>query len=280
VEAPPPLWRRAWIHAVGREFGPAIVLVLALPLLVAAWVASPASPWALHRADARVAAGDLDGAVEGYEQVRRWSALTDQRREATWRAASLSAGATAEPRRARRLYRAFLKDWPEDPRIASARVSLARLEWVDFGRPHRAARQFAWATRAAPESPEAAEWLHRSGEAWLEAGRVDQARAAWRRLVDDYPDEAAGAQLALARLALQEGRIERAFEDFQAVAVAVPRGPEATLARLGMSMALEQLGDLEAALAELDEVADELPHGVWQQRRERLIARRLATTGE
>ena len=191
MEAPPPLWRRAWIHAVGREFGPAIVLVLALPLLVAAWVASPASPWALHRADARVAAGDLDGAVEGYEQVRRWSALTDQRREATWRAASLSAGATAEPRRARRLYRAFLKDWPEDPRIASARVSLARLEWVDFGRPHRAARQFAWATRAAPESPEAAEWLHRSGEAWLEAGRGGGGRGARRPLGDQPRTESA-----------------------------------------------------------------------------------------
>jgi hypothetical protein len=46
-----------------------------------------------------------------------------------------------------------------------------------------------------------------------------------------------------------------------------------------MSLCLEQLGDLEAALAELDEVADELPHDVWQERRSRLIERRHKASG-
>ncbi len=273
-------WRRALLRRWARELGPALVPLLGLPLLVLIFAATPASPWALHRADAQLAAGALPQAVDAYQSVARWSVWPGQAREATWRAANLAASSAGEPLVARRLYRQFLKAWPEDPRIARVRLSLARLEQLDFGRPDRAARQYTWAVREAPGAPEAADWLQRAGEAWLQADRPQQARAAWKRLIAEHPDQAPAAYLSLARLDLGMGEVERAYESFQSAAVQRRRGPEATLARLGMSLCLEQLGDLEAALAELDEVAEELPYDVWQQRRERLIERRRKAHGE
>jgi len=263
-----------------RELAPALLPLVGLPLLVVLFAATPASPWALHRADARLGAGDLTGAVDAYQSVARWSAWPGQAREATWRAANLAASGAGEPLQARRLYRTFLKSWPDDPRIAQTRLSLARLEWLDFGRPDRAARQYTWAVRESPDAPEAADWLQRAGDAWLRADRPKQARAAWKRLIAEHPDAAPGAHLSLSRLDLVEGEVERAYDHFQSAAVQRSRGPESTLARLGMSLCLEQLGDLEAALAELDEVSDELPHDVWKERRERLIERRRKAAGE
>jgi tetratricopeptide (TPR) repeat protein len=257
-----------------------LVPLLGLPILVLIFVATPMSPWALHRADALLATGDLTAAVASYQTVARWSVWPGQSREATWRAASLAGHGAGEPLQARRLYRTFLKAWPEDPRIAQARIALARIEWLDFGQPARAARQYTWAVRAAPSSPQAVDWLQRAGDAWLVAERPDQAKATWRRLIAEHPKDAAGAHLALARLAMNDGETEQAFGHFQAVAVSGNRGPELTLARLGMSLCLEQLGDLEAAVAELDEVSEQLPVQVWQQRRERLIARQRRVSGE
>jgi tetratricopeptide (TPR) repeat protein len=262
-----------------RELAPALLPLVGLPLLVVLFAATPASPWALHRADARLGAGDPTGAIDAYQAVARWSVWPNQAREATWRAASLAASSAGEPLQARRLFRTFLKAWPEDPRIAQARLSLARLEWLDFGRPDRAARQYTWAVREAPDAPLAADWLQRAGDAWLRADEPKQARASWKRIIAEYPESAPGAHLSLARLDLVAGEVERAYGHFQSAAVQRSRGPESTLARLGMSLCLEQLADLEAALAELDEVADELPHDVWQERRSRLIERRHKASG-
>lgn len=273
-------WRRWFSRQLARELAPGLIPLMGLPAAVLLFTGTPVSPWALHRADAHLAAGDASAAVAAYQQVARWSMWPGQDREATWRAASLAGHGAGEPLVARRLYRTFLKSWPEDPRVATARVALARLEWLDFGRPDRAARQYTWAVRAAPDAPEAAGWLQQAGEAWLASDAPDRAASSWKRVLREYPDAAAGAHLALARLALADSELEQAFEHFQAVAVTPNRGPEGTLARLGMSLCLEQLGDLESALAELDEVSDELPYDVWQQRRDRLIARRLKSTGE
>ncbi len=273
-------WRRVFARQWVRELAPALLPVLGLPLLVLLFAATPASPWALHRADATLGQGDVTGAVDAYQAVARWSVWPGQAREATWRAASLASSSAGEPLQARRLYRSFLKAWPDDPRIAQVRLSLAQLERLDFGRPDRAARQYAWAVREAPDHPQAANWLQRSGESWLQAGKPAQARSTWRRLIADYPEQAAVANLSLARLSLSDGDVERAYEYFQSAAVQRARGPEATLARLGMSLCLEQLGDLEAALAELDEVSEELPYDVWQQRRARLVERRRKSSGE
>ena len=272
--------RRRWSWLLVRELAPAILPLVGIPLLVVFFVASPVSPWALHRADARMATGGVIEAVSAYEQVARRSMWPGHRREATWRAASLANDGQVDPQEARRLYRTFLKSWPDDPRISQARVALARIEWQDFRQPDRAARQYTWAVLASPAAPEASDWLQRAGDAWLAAGRTDQARSAWRRVIADYPTGVLGARLAMARLALFEGDPDRAFEHFQEVAVAQARGTEATLARLGMSLCREQLGDLDAALAELDVVADELPYEVLQQRRERLIERQRKVRGE
>ena len=272
--------RRSSLGPVLRELAPGLIPVLGLPLLVVFYAVTPASPWALHRADAQLGAGDVSGAVDAYRSVARWSVWPGQAREATWRAASLAASTAGEPIEARRLFRTFLKAWPEDPRVAQARLAMARLELLDFGRPDRAARQYTWAVREAPESPQAGDWLQRAGNAWLLADKPKEARAVWKQLIEDYPEDAPGAQLALGRLDLVEGEVERAYEHFQAVAVVRSRGPESTLARLGMSLCLEQLGELEGALAELDEVADELPYDVWQERRGRLIERRRKASGE
>jgi len=116
---------------------------------------------------------------------------------------------------ARGRFQRFLADWPDAPQAAEARAYLVRISdlelekklgeaevYVQLGQPAAAGVVLDTVLAQEKEGRLRPRVLLRRAEVALKANRPDDAKAAWQRLVDEYPDspEAAAARQALARL--------------------------------------------------------------------------------
>ena len=261
--------RRLVAHPQVRELLPPVLVGGLAALLLAVAVAGPWSPLTVRRAEAAVAAGDPDSARALYVQTARWALTDTVRAEALWNAAQISAVELGEPQRAVRLLRQLTELETEGVRAAVALARLAEINDRDLRRPLRAAPAWESAAHAMPSHPRAGEWLLAAADAWSRADREPRAHAALRQVRDHYPEQAADAELRIAE-DLLVADAARAYELYQDVA---NEGSETqvALARFGLSVALERLGDTDAALVELEEAG--LPDDVEQQRRARMEER-------
>jgi len=132
------------------------------------------------------------------------------------------------------------------------------------------AQSYSSAARLSPQDPRAGSWLIRAGENWQKIGDQAAAAGSFSKCIAQYADYSDQARLALANLRLAQGEIDLALEHYQVVSDS-DTDALASIARMGVSVSYERMGQLDAALAELDE--DEDP---WTERRHRIAERRRA----
>lgn len=236
----------------------------------------PWSPLALVWADALSSYDDEDTAASAYRLVAHMGATESIRERAAFRVAMSTAVERDDPQRAIRALSVYARVYPQGPGRGEALARLADLYSSELNAPARAARAWRSATESDPRNPNAPDWLLKAATSLEGVGKDRQARAVRDQVARAYPERAAEAWLASARLLLERGDPTGAFELYQRVATSTYAGELRSLGRLGMSVCLERSDDLEGALVELDEAAEALPEDVWRQRRERVRDRQLA----
>ncbi len=250
--------------------------VLAATVMVFAGIAfwmSPMSPAAIDRTAAQAARGDVEGAVSSYlAQADSWSSQR-ARGEALWRASVLTHVSLSRPTEAADMLEQLIEQYPEHPRVVDAHARIALIQRHHNGDPVRAGVRWVAAASIDPSHPDAGQWMLNAGIALADAGDSDNALRALR-VAKGRPEQAIAANLALGRLHLQRDPAQ-AYSDYDAAFRAGASGEARRLAHLGMATALEYLDRRDAALAELDEVAEDGEvDAALQRRRDRLRARR------
>ncbi len=245
-----------WI-ALPTFAGAGIACLLAAGLWL---VPATGDPLALGRAEAALGLGFADRAARSYAALGRRASPV--RAHALERAAQVHELERNDHRAARRLLLRRLALGGSPAELARIRERLATSFLADR-ELRRAAIQFAAAHDADPEGPRAAALLTRAAELRWANGEAHKARTLWNELMELHPDHAGRAQLGLGEIALGQGRPAAALSPFQKASRSSDPAI-ASAARLGLAACYERLGELDGALAELDQAA--LPYGVWARR--------------
>lgn len=242
------------------RLGLAAVLALSLSALI--W-GSPASPVALWRGDLLAATGRAQSAVEAYDAVARANPFEVVRLRAMECAGNTLAIELGDERAALdRFHRLVVLE--RDPRRQAAVLERIGSLEIQLGDDVEGSRRLREAHDLDPTSPDAVRRLARAATVAAHAGDLDGAQKLWRRLARKHPGQQAVAELGLADVALRQGRTQDALTAFVRAGEHTFDPDVAAAAKFGASVCLERLGDLEEALAELDEA--ELPPHVFEQR--------------
>lgn len=192
---------------------------------------------------------------------------TSKSAEGQWRAAEHALWVDGDVQKARALYESVLIDWPASSIAGEAHAGIALLLEMDKYASPRIAKEYASAARLSPENPNAGDWWITSGNHWQIAGENFAAQVAYEACIARHPSDANRARLALANLQLAQGEIDLALELFQTV-TSSKSSSMTSIARMGISVCYERMGDLDAALAELDDSEEQ-----WSVRRSRMVQR-------
>jgi tetratricopeptide (TPR) repeat protein len=136
-----------------------------------------------------------------------------------------------------------------------------------------AAARFEAAADAATDPVIAGRQRLRAARVLVDDDRYKAAEALFRRVSRDVPALTGEAELGRAELRLREGKVEQALGLFERAAQHTFDPDLASVARLGRTVCLERLGDLESALAELEQ-DDMLPEEIAEERAGQLRSRR------
>lgn len=249
----------------------ATALVL-LPALAGALLIGPWAPWALQRADTLAITGKTERAIAAYERVGTFNLSEEDRAEALYRGAIVAAAEGGQHERAVSLLARLADQHPDFARTPEALARMGALLGNDLGAPARGAAAYLRAVEAAPRDPAAPEWLLEAANLAELAGSRQQAWILRQRAADQFPEMAPRAWSAMARMKLRGGDAAGASALYSRVLDSgYSTQQDREVASLGLSFCLEDLGQLEAAVAELDEERPELA-----QRRERVIERNEA----
>jgi tetratricopeptide (TPR) repeat protein len=231
---------------------------------------SPASPAALWRADVALGHGRALEATEIYDAIARSNPLQHIRAEALERAALTWSVELQDPSEARmRLELRLYQTMPDDER-ADLLERIAQLLLLE-GEQLDASRRFREAHDIAPFAPGGSERLAKAARAAASAGDLDLSARLWRRLGQTHPEDLARSELGLANVSLSRGDVEGALESYENSADHAFDADVASVASLGAATCLERLGNLDQALAELDEA--DLPDAVRESRAAQIKAR-------
>jgi tetratricopeptide (TPR) repeat protein len=245
--------------------------VLSFIILLAGLWALPGSPVTLWRADGALGRGDAALALRLYDDVGDSGWTRGLRKSALSRSASLLATEHARPDAARSRLDRLLRLERDSFVRASVRERVGHL-WLGTRDIDLAVRSFVGSVDEAPRAERAPERLAIAGRTAMEAGRLDLAEALWDRLAEEYPRYRAVARLGHGRVALLLDDAQAALRWFDEAHAFATSADERAAARLGASTALERLGNLDEAIAELDN--GELPSTVRGSRLDSLRTRR------
>jgi tetratricopeptide (TPR) repeat protein len=267
-----PLWslpRVLWTLAPGgtlrvTAWG-AVVAVLGVFL----WF-SPLSPTVLSRGDVALGQGRPMAAVHWYDLAARHSPWIEVRREALRRSARVWSIELAHPREARRRLETLTHLPLPGAQLAETFDEIGDL-LLDEGQPAEAARVLRQAHDVQPGDAEAGDRLLRAARALSVAGQTREAERLLRQLGRDHPVLRSAAELERAHLHLRLGDTEGALAAYESAGSWSFDGDVMAVAALGTATCLERLGDLDEALAELDEA--DLPQTVQQARTANLLLR-------
>lgn len=245
----------------------ALALFASMALGFVGW--SPLSPLALDFADAALARGDVDLAAARYDGVGRYALRDATRVRALERAALVYAIELRDPGTAAARVEAqlALTEVPEER--AALRDQIAR-HYQEQRRYSLAARvwSLAWDEDANPE------YLAAAARAWRSSGDRPRAWAAWSRLEAGGGEGAALALLGKGHLSLEQGQVREALALYDRAARRATSDDIRAVARLGRVTCLEQLDEVDSAIAAMDEVA--LPDDAADRRLELLYQRRAS----
>ncbi len=233
----------------------ALGLAIALPVTVGF---SPWSPFALDRAHARLAAGDEEGAARVCGRVARFGATGWIRRRARYELALLQATHLDRPREALATLGDLMEDLgPGDPLEADALSLLAEVLPRATERQDLAAQSWEAAARRTTDPARRDDLLLAAANAWESAGDARQARLTRGRVATAGGEAAAQGWLAIGRTWLGDGKPERAYEAYRHGLEAARTDADTRLARLGMALALDEMGSADEAAAELEMAQEE-----------------------
>lgn len=230
----------------------------------------PASPFALYRADVMLGTGNPTQAVRVYDAIARYNPLASVRGLALERAATALSVELGEPGEARVRLEDRLYMRMSDEARASLLERVGEL-LVQEGEQLDAARRLRESHDIAPDLREAPGRLDRAARAAAGGGNYELAGRLWRRLGQVHPEHLARSELGLANIALAQGDVLNALQSFQTAADHAFDPDVASVANLGAATCLERLGNLDEALAELDEA--DLPQAVHDSRAAQIRAR-------
>lgn len=245
----------------------AIVLPAVLGVV---WLA-PVSPAALSRADVALGAGEPVRAAMVYDRVAAWTPIQGVRKRALERGAAVYSAELNDPAAARMRLQSLLEE-DLDPRTYAeiqARIGALLLR---ERRPIRAAKAYQKSVEADPDALDAARRMARAARALGDAGYHHKAMGLWSDLLAEHPPWRGRANLGRAELHLASGEVGAALPLYEDVVIHGTADEQAA-ARLGVSVCLEKLGDLDQAIAAID--GAELPEDVRQSRANALMARQL-----
>jgi tetratricopeptide (TPR) repeat protein len=248
---------------VGRVVG-GVLLVCAIAGLTAWGVPHPAAPWALQWADAYVGSGRPDKAVAAYVRIADVHLSMEVRRTARLRASLVYATQLGRPDQARVQLEELVAVTGAPDSRAELLQSIGELLLEEDQAPGAAAR-FEAAAKASPNHALAGRRMLCAGNVLVAARRDRQADALLRQVGSEYPALKGEADLGRAQLKLRKGNIEQALNLFEGALTHTYDADVASVARLGRTICLERLGDLDSALAELEDV-DLLSHEIVQER--------------
>ena len=243
--------------------------------LFAAGLLTPVSPVSLSWGEAALGRGGPEVAAERFDRIADVNPWQQVREEALYRAAMVYAVELGEPGAARvRLTR--LAEETADRRIrARSREQLGDLA-IQQRQLLVAAAEYDSAYSAEPYGTKAADRLARSARAFAEAGDLSSSRGAWAELARKFPSRRVDAWVGRAEIALATGDAQEALGLYERVLESGDLGAEPQ-ARLGAATCLERLGNLDEALAAIDQA--DLPDGVRQTRSQAVRARRAIGGG-
>jgi tetratricopeptide (TPR) repeat protein len=243
-------------------------LALATPLLLGSVVLGPQAPGALAHADSLVLAGDLDEALVRYTAIEDKSWSEEHAATAALHAGSAAALAGLDQVAIVHL-RTFLQRWPNDSRATQVSLQLANL--LVEQDPKAAAQALVAAADADPEAPTAHEHVLQAAGLLEQAAETTAAWSLYQRVDRTWPEQGDTARLAMARMRLQVGDAAAAQEIYEELLVSSQAPEILEIARLGLSIAQEDLGDFDAVLADLNEL--DMSEAQRTQRRDRVLGR-------
>lgn len=239
-----------------------LITGLALALSALIW-GSPLSPLGLWHGDMLVASGRPEAAVAAYDAVATINPLLSLRVDALERSANTLAMDLGDVRGARARLERLLSVTKGRPAQAALLDRIGTLLEAE-GAEAEAVVRLRESHDLFPQAPEAADRLARAASIASRIGDLEQADRLWKRLGKKHPERAALAELGRGDAALRQGRIQEALGAYVRASNHTFDPDLAAAAKFGSSICLERLGDLEEALADLDEA--ELPSNVFEQR--------------
>jgi len=260
-------------HAPGkRRFAPTGSSLLASALLLlgllVTGLAGPWSPFALDRVDLALAQGDVTGAVSGCDRVARLGLLPRLRARALYRSALLRTTELQQHERAVGDLKLLLRSRGADPALRErAKLLLAEILAGPVAQPSRAARHYQRLAHAAVSAEEAAGYWLTAARAWEQAGDAQRASLCYAFVATNNGARAPEGWLALGRIRLGQGQLAPAYDHYSRALQQAGSPEERRLARLGLALALDAMGRVDQALAELDEAGqDDQPLHITRER--------------
>lgn len=232
--------------------------------------AFPGSPFALYRADVMLGTGNPSSAVAIYDAIAWVNPLAAVRGEALERAAVALSVELGEPgeARARLEERLYMRMADEDRAGLLERIGELLIQ---EGEDLDAARRLREAHDIAPKLRDAPGRLERAARAAAAGGNLELADRLLRRLGQVHPEHLSRSALGLANVALSQNDVQSALAAFQDAASHAFDEDVASVAYLGSATCNERLGNLEAALADLNRA--NLPAEVYASRSGQIKAR-------
>ena len=243
--------------------------VLALGALVLGL--SPMSPAGLAFGDVMLGMGQTQMAVQIFDAVAAQNPDPSLRTQSLRRSSSVLALHMGDGDEVRKRLFALAQSELEVAEIAAVHAEIGAL-FDEQHKPRQSARYYLKAYEIDPNGDLAAKRLRRAAEILQMEGLDKKAIQAWTDLAEAHHDYRSRADVGRAQIRLAQGDEQRAlgwFEDAASVSgqdSALNSGNVhvAALARLGAATCLERLGNLDEALAALDEA--DLPKDVLETR--------------
>jgi tetratricopeptide (TPR) repeat protein len=255
---------------VARERG-VVFGVFALCVAGLVSVGSPASPLCLLRADFLHGLGQVESAVGVYDQIADAGLSASLRREALHRSAVLMRIELERPMEARSRFERLAKTYVVDSDRSEAWHQVALILAESGADPEGAARAFEQsAALLGTREPAVALWMS-AAQQWVRSGQGARSKQIWLTLTERFPSHRSAAYVALGQYSLGREFAGVALSWFEHAVDHAKTEDGRGLAKMGVAICLERLGNLDEAIAELDSA--DFPEDVREVRRRKMRER-------
>ena len=242
----------------------------AMGLLVAFFFV-PSSPGMMLRANFIHGMGCVKSAVAVYDTVAEKGLTVSQRSTALKRSAVLYDVALNKDEESLIRWKRYAQTNTDVEAQAYAWSQVAELYANMEDASVASAKAFEKAAERTQQDEDAVRHWMAASEQWLLASNSREATLIWTKIADNYSAHRSQAYVALGQWHLGVGRSEQALTWFERSVETALTEDQRGLAKIGVAICLERLGNLDEAIAELDEA--DFPEDVRHVRRRKMLER-------